>query len=60
MDHVYKPDEAYDQVMALTGGKGVERAIDAQRQRFSQAAGHPLHPGVGQDRLCGRGRHLHL
>lgn len=29
VDHVYKPDEAYDQVMALTGGKGVERAIDA-------------------------------
>lgn len=25
VDHVYKPDEAYDQVMALTGGKGVER-----------------------------------
>lgn len=29
VDHVYKPDEAYDQVMALTGDKGVERAIDA-------------------------------
>lgn len=29
VDRVYKPDEAYDQVMALTGGKGVERAIDA-------------------------------
>lgn len=29
VDHVFKPDEAYDQVMALTGGKGVERAIDA-------------------------------
>lgn len=29
VDRVYKPDEAYDQVIALTGGKGVERAIDA-------------------------------
>lgn len=29
VDHVFKPDEVYDQVMALTGGKGVERAIDA-------------------------------
>lgn len=28
-DHVFKPGEAYDQVMALTGGRGVERAIDA-------------------------------
>lgn len=28
-DHVFKPGEAYEQIMALTGGHGVERAIDA-------------------------------
>ena len=29
VDHVFKPDEALEKIMELTGGKGVEKAIDA-------------------------------
>jgi len=29
VDHVFKPDEALEKIMEITGGKGVEKAIDA-------------------------------
>ena len=48
------PDNVAE-VRALTGGRGVERAIDCSANAGARH-GHPRHPQVGPDRVSGRRR----